>query len=251
MACLFLFRRTWPRAPNWAWVLFGFSPVLGFLLFKLYADTWILLGGLLLLLAIQRNLKWAIILASAFLIGIKREGFLQIFVLSLTWMLLMHGRTRWRALWALGFGALFFALYALYVKYVAPPVPGDLEIGNQFAELRTYTHKIPRIFGYYLDVLFRLNHWIVLWPVVFWKLWKKGGTVGWASIPMFLFLLLMPLGFLIYPESVYREVVLSGTFRPLVHVLPTAWLLLRASISTHEESGPCSDSGLSAGGHAA
>ena len=226
-----LFYLTWRKAPKYLFVAFAFVPIAGNLLFHLYADLWLICFLLGLSWALQKS-HWLLgAVLSLLLIHLKAEAWVQWLALMATFAILYRRRFHSDKKFSKGLLCVFLVGFASFIFYwrqfgIFESSEFYVPMAKRLLTLQTYTQIIPRILGYYLDVLFRPTLWGILWPATFYFLYKSRKSLRWALAPLALVLLLIPLSFLKFPNG-FKEVVLTGSNRALWQTLPMLWLLLK------------------------
>ncbi len=219
-----LFWKTWPKARTELKYLFAFAPIGAGFLFSLYADVFLLLASLSVVWCWQnqRAVLLAVILALG--VWIKSEAYVQFALLIFVLFLSQRPQNK----------TMYFALLALMVSYLFYrqwslqwPNTYWFSITSRLAEVQTYTQRIPKILGYFLDVLFRPGLWVVLWPFSIWQFYKHRKILGFRILSVAALLVLIPVAYLAIPDGSFKETVLTGSNRALWQALPLLWVLLK------------------------
>jgi hypothetical protein len=228
--CAWLYRRTWPEAPRYLWLLFAFVPSGAMFMFRLYADIWVVAAGLLLLLSLSHRKFGAASLVFFLGVFLKQEAFLQLWALALTF-LWIEGAKLWRQRRV---SLSVFTILALTATFLQLSYTKTFENREYYASLwqrlfegQLYTQIAPSILGYYADVFFRPALWGLLFPFLIFLFWKWRKNTGLlVYLPALLVLVAIPLAYAKYPAG-FKEVVLTGSGRALWQMLPLLWLLCR------------------------
>jgi len=223
-----MFWRLWPKVPWFMWILFAAAPIAGVFLFKLYADIWLLGLGLMYLAALEKQRYLAVFLLSVLMSQVKQEGFLLLAIAFVSFQLLFIPSTKreWVSAGVFALLTITGALsYFVWLKSIGASSDAGQAIIPRLFELETFTSRLPKIMGYYLDVFFRPSYWMGLWPLALWLIFKSSARLRWASLPLVVALLGIPIMFIRFDS--YKEVVLTGSNRAIWQLFPILFLLTR------------------------
>jgi hypothetical protein len=206
-------------------ILFAFAPIGGVFLFALYADIWLVLFLLLSLHFYRRQQLLALTTIAILAVWIKAEGWVQIAALLVAFFIFSDQSLRRKlCLPLLAAGLSAFAYFAW---------AGQISTGSYYTslferltELSTYTQRLPKIIGYFLDVLFRPSLWGVLWPLCVFQIARTNGRPKSSLTIVASLMTLIVLAFLRFPDGAFKEVVLTGSNRALWQCLPLLYFLV-------------------------
>ncbi len=234
--CAYLLFLIWPTCPLYAWILFAFVPTSGAFMFRLYADIWVVLFGLFMLLFLQTRRNF--LAGIAFFLGclLKQEAFIQLGALAVTFHLINFNNlksifmAKQRSFWILAVLAISMVIFNSH-KFESKEFYFPLL--SRLAELSFYTKLLPQILGYYADVFFRPAMWGLgpIWLICVFA--RSIKIISWkVYIPLMMVLVMIPLAYARYRFG-YKEVILTGAGRALWQTMPLLWLLLK---NVHEKT---------------
>lgn len=236
--CAFLFYRCWPRAPKSLWLIFACAPIGAKFFYALYADLWVIAGLLSLFWGLEKKSYLLAAASAAIAIQLKQEAWLQVTIFLLSYFLLYRAQLRsWKQqptrILAITVGAA--CLSYLWLRHSALSLESTefyVPLSRRLLEKETYLVLLPKLAGYYLDVIFRPSLWGLLWPLCAYSFFRARRYLGAALLPLLSLLAIVPLAFLRFPFG-HKEVFLTGANRAFWQMLPLLWLLLKAA---HENS---------------
>jgi len=231
---VFLFWSTWRSAPRYLLLMFAFVPTAAIFMTRLYADSWMVFWALLIIFAFQRKKLWLVVGASVAMALTKQEAVMQgSLLLFALYSSLAGSRPQKGEMLSLTI-SLFAFLFSFFF-YSTFKSDYYIPLSDRLADPASIGLFFRRIVPYYLDVLFRPALWGLLWPWVFFLLYKSRKQLGLLIWLPVLVLLAIPFAYFSFPYG-HKEVVLTGSGRALWQLMPLVWLLLERASQKNKEA---------------